>query len=126
MFHAIEEAVGVLKENVEDYQRNFPRNRTCGLFSLGFATGDDLSPQFGGIWEDWDPKRFSVTHHPSCLIALCRSVRDGYSWICGRTLGGEFSQSKPWILSFRSMRCLLSSLPASRQRLELIQSESGL
>ena len=93
VMEAVHEAMDLLNKPFQVYKSAFPSRQTRGLISPSFATlmthtmpcafcdkcvvklptGDNLSPQYGGVWK---LETSSLILCPGCILALRRSVRD--------------------------------------------------
>ena len=95
---AIHESVLVLKHTFDEHRRAFPEVPKRRFGSPGYSTlllhsvwtsffdrsliklptGEYVSPQYGG---SWTLESSSLCHHPTAIIALNRTIRDGVSYV---------------------------------------------
>ena len=110
---AIHESVLVLKQTFDEHRhasREVPK-RKLGYSTLllnsvwtsffdrsliKLPTGEYVSPQYGG---SWTLESSSLCHHPTVIIALNRTIRDGASYVsCLAPIPDEWLVEKDWFI----------------------------
>ena len=113
---AIHESVLVLKHTFEEHRQLFPDVPKRRFGSSGYSTlllhsvwtsffdrcliklptSEYVSPQFGG---SWTLESSSLCHHPTVIIALNRTIRDGSSYVsCLTPIPEEWLVEKDWLI----------------------------
>ena len=63
---------------------------------LKLPTGEYVSPQYGG---SWTLESSSLSHHPTAIIALNRTIRDGVSYVnCLTPIPEEWLIERDWYI----------------------------
>ena len=113
---AIHDSVLVLKHTFDEHRQLFPdvpkrRFGTPGYSTLllhsvwtsffdrcliQLPTSEYVSPQFGG---SWTLESSSLCHHPTVIIALNRTIRDGVSYVsCLTPIPEEWLMERGWFI----------------------------
>ena len=113
---AIHESVLVLKHTFDEHRQLFPDVAKRRFGSPGYSTlllhsvwtaffdrcliklptSEYVSPQFGG---SWTLESSSLCHHPTVIIALNRTIRDGSSYVnCLTPIPEEWLVERDWLI----------------------------
>ena len=111
---AIHESVMVLKHTFDEHRHAFPevpRSWESRVFNpvtsfcldlllrsllIKLPTSEYVSPQFGG---SWTLESSSLCHHPTAIIALNRTIRDGVSYVsCLTPIPEEWLVERDWFI----------------------------